>query len=159
MGAALKLVHPFVTMECPVCYETCYKTYTLVCKHRFCMSCIKGWWERSPETPTCPCCRRNLYFRGMRHVVRDWQRDEDAYDEDELTDLCEFLLRFREIYELSYVRLIPPLRLDPPRHVYVYWDTSHPYGIVPRHQFRRIMIAQNRRCYKHSRRGTLLRAL
>jgi hypothetical protein len=112
------------------------------------MSCVREWWERSPESPTCPICRRNLYFRGMRHVVGDWQR-EDSYDEEELTDLCEFLLKLRRSFELPYVLLIPPPA--PPHtgeNLIIYWDTPELYSIVPRHQFRRIMLEHSKGCYK-----------
>ena len=56
--------------ECPVCY-TNDATRKLVCHHSFCDSCVKDWYLKNP---TCPICRRVMCFRGMRRVVKQWER-------------------------------------------------------------------------------------
>jgi hypothetical protein len=71
-------------MECPVCY--CNKvSCTLVCGHSFCKSCVKTWYYKCDE-PSCPMCRRTLYFKGMHKVVEEWdderatKKNEDAFN-------------------------------------------------------------------------------
>lgn len=61
-------------MECSVCYDSCANCQ-LVCGHSFCRGCVRQWYESSSE-PTCPMCRGNLYFRGMKKCVEKW--DEEA---------------------------------------------------------------------------------
>lgn len=56
--------------ECPVCY-TNDATRRLICTHSFCDSCVKEWYLKNP---TCPMCRRSLYFKGMRHVAKYWEK-------------------------------------------------------------------------------------
>ena len=70
--------------ECPVCYCN-NATCKLVCNHSFCKGCVKTWYFKSEE-PSCPMCRRDMYFKGMHRVVRDWEderilkKNEDAFD-------------------------------------------------------------------------------
>jgi len=71
-------------MECPVCY--CDKALCkLVCGHSFCKSCVKTWYYKCDE-PSCPMCRRALYFKGMHKVVEEWdeeravKKNEDAFN-------------------------------------------------------------------------------
>lgn len=71
-------------MECPVCYSD-KATCNLVCNHSFCKDCVKTWYYKCDE-PSCPMCRRNLYFKGMHKVVDEWDREralkknEDAFN-------------------------------------------------------------------------------
>lgn len=62
--------------ECEVCY-TSTANCKLVCGHRFCSRCVKTWYEKSPD-PTCPFCRRRLYFKGMYKMREKWE--EEAYE-------------------------------------------------------------------------------
>lgn len=103
-GVALKLNCTCIYMECPICYEKCHKTCTLVCRHRFCMSCVREWWIKS-ECPTCPICRQNLYFRGMRHVTPEWS---DEPDDEVWESMCTFLLRVKSHFGIPWIRLVEP---------------------------------------------------
>jgi len=137
----LKLLELFIYMECPVCYEKCHNTCNLVCRHSFCMSCVREWWSRS-DSPSCPICRKSMYFRGMRSVVVEWEKNDGRLWEE----LCTTLLRIRDAFKFPYVLLIPLFQDGdgvPP-----VWELSCPYCIVPRHQFRRIMPWHNKECCK-----------
>ena len=50
--------------ECPICYNA-KQNCTIICQHSFCYKCIKEWYSQSLNTPSCPICRRNIYFKGM----------------------------------------------------------------------------------------------
>ena len=65
-------------MECSVCYCETGRFCKLLCGHTFCNACVKAWYRKSTE-PTCPMCRRPMYFRGFQKVQAQW--DEDSYDE------------------------------------------------------------------------------
>ena len=73
------------TMECPVCYGD-KASCNLVCGHAFCKDCVKTWYYKCDE-PSCPMCRRNLYFKGMHKVVDEWdmeravKKNEDAFNQ------------------------------------------------------------------------------
>ena len=72
-------------MECPVCY-TDKSSCKLVCGHEFCKSCVKTWYYKCEE-PSCPMCRRDMYFKGMNRVVKVWEtertikKNEDAFSQ------------------------------------------------------------------------------
>ena len=72
-------------MECPVCYSD-KASCALVCGHAFCKSCVKTWYYKCDE-PSCPMCRRIMYFKGMGKVVHEWdreridQKNEEAFSE------------------------------------------------------------------------------
>ena len=82
-------------MECPVCYAS-KVSCMLVCGHTFCMSCVKTWYNKS-ECPSCPMCRRAMYFKGMSKLVEKWEaertekKNEDAFNQafDEIFDDSE----------------------------------------------------------------------
>ena len=57
--------------ECTVCYSE-VATCKLVCKHSFCKSCVKTWYQKSEE-PTCPMCRHTLYFKGLHKISEKWE--------------------------------------------------------------------------------------
>lgn len=61
--------------ECDVCYAA-VANCKLVCNHRFCTSCVKQWYLKGAE-PTCPMCRRALYFKGLYKKREEWA--EEAY--------------------------------------------------------------------------------
>ena len=66
-------------MECSVCYSSTAKCQ-LVCGHQFCHGCVKEWYQKCEDCPTCPMCRGNLYFRGMRKHVEKWDKEaEEAH--------------------------------------------------------------------------------
>ena len=57
--------------ECAVCY--CEQaTCKLVCNHSFCKTCVKTWYQKSDE-PTCPMCRRVMYFKGLHKISEKWE--------------------------------------------------------------------------------------
>jgi hypothetical protein len=64
-------------MECAVCYCN-QANCKLVCKHSFCKSCVKEWYLSATEIPSCPMCRKRLYFKGMYKLIKTWE--EESYD-------------------------------------------------------------------------------
>ena len=72
-------------MECPVCYSD-KASCALVCGHSFCKDCVKTWYYKCDE-PSCPMCRRTLYFKGMHKVVDAWdneraiKKNEEAFSQ------------------------------------------------------------------------------
>jgi len=72
-------------MECPVCYCN-NASCKLVCGHSFCKGCVKTWYFKSDE-PSCPMCRRDMYFKGMHRVSKEWEeeralkKNEDAFNQ------------------------------------------------------------------------------
>jgi len=62
-------------MECSVCYDDIKNTCKLICGHSFCMSCIKKWYLKSEDQPTCPMCRKRLYFKGMHKQEEKWENE------------------------------------------------------------------------------------
>jgi hypothetical protein len=82
-------------MECSICYCS-QANCKLACKHLFCSDCIKQWYIKAPidTQPTCPMCRTNLYFKGMRDKVEEWEEEHRDFVfqkifEDKLEDLLE----------------------------------------------------------------------
>lgn len=61
--------------ECAVCYSE-QATCKLVCKHSFCKSCVKTWYQKSDE-PTCPMCRHTLYFKGLHKISEKWEDERN----------------------------------------------------------------------------------
>ena len=61
--------------ECAVCYSATANC-TLVCKHAFCKDCVKEWYHKSDD-PTCPMCRRAMYFKGMYKVAETWEKERN----------------------------------------------------------------------------------
>ena len=117
-------------MECSVCYCDSANC-SLVCGHSFCFSCVKEWYHKT-ETPTCPMCRRNLYFKGLRRLEEKWTADaieqenddmfgrffeetledfEDEFEDSFFTDMAMVLIkegqeRLQRIANLGYEREI-----------------------------------------------------
>lgn len=60
-------------MECPVCYCN-QANCKLICKHSFCKGCVKEWYYASSE-PSCPMCRKRLYFKGMYKIMDIWEQE------------------------------------------------------------------------------------
>jgi len=78
--------------ECAVCYSA-DANCKLVCKHAFCKGCIKEWYHKSDD-PTCPMCRRAMYFKGMHKVVASWEQDRIDKRNEEI-----FNQAFDQIFE------------------------------------------------------------
>ena len=74
-------------MECSVCYTSTAKCH-LVCGHDFCHGCVKEWYQKCEDQATCPMCRGNLYFRGMRHVVAKWDEAAEEQREQDVWETC-----------------------------------------------------------------------
>ena len=85
-------------MECPVCLEDC-SLIPLTCGHKFCKGCVKNWYMKG-DTCTCPFCRKNLYFRGMIHVISSWSDEYDEINKDKI-----FSELFDEITESDFCEL------------------------------------------------------
>lgn len=74
-------------MECSVCYEIT-STCKLICGHSFCMSCIKEWYLKSEEEPTCPMCRQRLYFKGMHKQEQKWEEERHENEINQVFSNC-----------------------------------------------------------------------
>lgn len=101
--------------ECGVCYTnipTCHYT----CGHSFCISCTKQWFIKC-DTPSCPYCRKSIYFKGMTKKIKEWEEErvenffqhafstvvEDIFETMEQDDdKSEFSLNFA-FYELQLI--------------------------------------------------------
>jgi hypothetical protein len=81
-------------MECPVCYSD-KANCNLVCGHAFCKDCVKTWYYKCDE-PSCPMCRRNLYFKGMHKVVNEWDKERILKKNEEA-----FNQAFEDIFDES----------------------------------------------------------
>ena len=63
----------------------------LVCSHSFCKSCVKDWYYASDE-PSCPMCRKRMYFKGMYKVSQEWDRERfDQKNEEAFAEVLENL--------------------------------------------------------------------
>lgn len=82
-------------MECAVCY--CNQARCkLICNHSFCKSCVKDWYYASEE-PSCPMCRKRLYFKGMYKVVDQWEKERfDQKNEESFAEAFESLFESDE---------------------------------------------------------------
>jgi len=49
---------------------------------------VKEWYQKCEDHPTCPMCRGNLYFRGMRHVVAKWDDAAEEHRGQEIWEEC-----------------------------------------------------------------------
>ena len=67
-------------MECPICYCS-QATCKLACKHSFCFDCVKKWYTKCPDesSPSCPMCRKNIYFKGINKKIDDWEDEHREY--------------------------------------------------------------------------------
>jgi hypothetical protein len=91
--------------ECPVCY-CAQATCKLTCGHQFCHSCVKEWYVKCTDTATCPMCRKNLHFKGLRQKAEKWNDEhreqliQRVFDEmvgdvlEEVDDLTMHWLNF-----------------------------------------------------------------
>lgn len=64
-------------MECAICYTETASVCKLTCGHVFCKDCVKSWYKKSTD-PTCPMCRRPMYFRGFHKIQEKWEDDAEA---------------------------------------------------------------------------------
>jgi hypothetical protein len=69
-------------MECPVCYENSANC-TLVCKHKFCYSCVKTWYM---QNGTCPMCRKNLHYKRM--PIHKWTTEAEETRKTQIFQKC-----------------------------------------------------------------------
>ena len=65
---------------CVVCYTEPEKI-KLVCNHSFCYDCIKNWYLKNPS---CPMCRKTIYFRGFYKIRNKWDQEQKEKKFDEL---------------------------------------------------------------------------
>lgn len=89
--------------ECGICYcdgSQC----KLVCGHKFCKGCIKEWYHKGTN-PSCPMCRRSLYFKGLYKLAPRWaeEREEQAEEDAWLEQVNEIFEEPSEflLYELD----------------------------------------------------------
>ena len=82
--------------ECAVCYSATANC-TLVCKHAFCKDCVKEWYHKSDD-PTCPMCRRAMYFKGMYKVAETWEKERnDKKNEDVFNEAFEAIFEEEDV--------------------------------------------------------------
>jgi len=74
--------------ECPICYECECECCDFTCGHSFCYRCVKTWYQKGTET--CPLCRAEMCFFGMRELKRAW---DDEMREDVLTYVVESVFK------------------------------------------------------------------
>lgn len=82
--------------ECSICFER-VANCTLVCKHKFCISCVKKWYMKGS---TCPMCRRNLHFRRM--PVNKWKEEAEEASKETV---------FQESFDLLVEEIMQPMKL------------------------------------------------
>ena len=81
--------------SCAVCMDNVPRCH-LVCGHTFCFCCVKEWYFKSEE-PSCPMCRRDMYFKGMYKQIDEWEEEkqesiiEEVYS-DVFDSICEDFL-------------------------------------------------------------------
>lgn len=68
--------------ECSICYDDDAKC-KLVCGHVFHHECIKNWYIKG-DNKTCPICRHDIYFRGIRKRRHRW---EEQGNEDKIGEI------------------------------------------------------------------------
>ena len=102
-------------MECPVCYERSQSPCRFVCGHSFCYQCVKTWYQKGSST--CPMCRGDMCFRGLREVKRGWddERREGVLEEFveyvmEDMEECEYMV---DVLEYVYERYNTLVRMYP----------------------------------------------
>ena len=79
-------------MECAVCYCN-QANCKLVCKHSFCKSCIKEWYLSATEIPSCPMCRKRLYFKGMYKLIKTWEEESfDKKNQEAFGEAIDYIL-------------------------------------------------------------------
>lgn len=59
--------------ECPICY-THVPSCKYLCGHSFCKTCTKEWFTKCDE-PSCPLCRKPIYFKGIDKKRREWEEE------------------------------------------------------------------------------------
>ncbi len=144
--------------ECPVCYEESAAPCVFVCGHSFCYQCVKTWYQKG--SVTCPMCRSEMCFRGMRSLVGNWdhERREMVLEEcverlmvdDDLVEDSDFLMGILKfVYDrynmlisvcpdidhnmIEFMLLSPELKLDVRRvRVYDEVPTYMMYLMVPK---------------------------
>ena len=101
-------------MECPICYSSkC--SCTLACGHSFCHGCVKQWYTSTENEPSCPMCRKSMYFKGMHRVVDQWEKEieekflDDIYDS--IIENCADSMLLIRFLEKNFNRLKPILTL------------------------------------------------
>ena len=80
--------------ECAVCYSE-VATCKLVCKHSFCKSCVKTWYQKSEE-PTCPMCRQQINVDVENEENNDDEQTIHMYNEQEEEPYRSELNRYNE---------------------------------------------------------------
>ena len=92
--------------ECPICYNA-KQNCTIICQHSFCYKCIKEWYCQSVNTPSCPICRKNIYFKRMYKNKNKLQNEQNEH----LMQKCfekylEYILNNITIYTSFYIKFI-----------------------------------------------------
>ena len=95
-------------MECPICYCS-QASCKLACKHSFCFDCVKKWYIKCPDdsAPSCPMCRKDIYFRGINNKVDEWEEEHREYIfqkffEEKLEEILEDINPL-SIYIIEYI--------------------------------------------------------
>ena len=79
-------------MECSVCYCS-QANCKLICKHSFCRDCVKQWYLNAKDTPSCPMCRKRLYFKGMHKLTKEWSQETyEKQNQDAFGEAIDYIL-------------------------------------------------------------------
>lgn len=79
-------------MECSVCYCS-QANCKLICKHSFCRDCVKQWYLNAKDTPSCPMCRKRLYFKGMHKFTKEWSEETyEKQNQDAFGEAIDYIL-------------------------------------------------------------------
>ena len=110
--------------ECPVCY--CSKaTRKLTCGHSFCKTCVKEWYVKCDESPTCPMCRKDLYFKGMEQCIEEWNEEHtDAIFQRIFDEEFENIIDYGTDESAMYWLEILQDRLNEVREFYEEYDLT-----------------------------------
>ena len=95
-------------MECPVCYCS-QASCKLACGHSFCSSCVKTWYIKCSDsaTPSCPMCRKKIYFRGINNKIDEWENEHrENMFQKVFEERLEELLENVNIFTMSFLEHI-----------------------------------------------------
>uniref|UniRef100_A0A3Q2TBH8 E3 ubiquitin/ISG15 ligase TRIM25 n=1 Tax=Fundulus heteroclitus TaxID=8078 RepID=A0A3Q2TBH8_FUNHE len=77
--------------SCPICLDPLKDAVTIPCGHRYCMNCIKAFWEREDQRRchSCPQCKKTFIQRPvlvkntkMEALVEKFQKAGDGLNPD-----------------------------------------------------------------------------
>ena len=90
--------------ECPICYNS-NANCTLICKHSFCLECIKDWYSR--KQTSCPVCRNNICFKGMYKYKKHLEnKQKENIMQHIFEKYLEYILQNITINSIYYIKFL-----------------------------------------------------